>query len=297
MTILAAGDRAHAYVLPAPHILDLMVENLGTARALEVSQKNILLDPGGHSSPCGPDNQNCEEPSTGFQEQTDADVISSGPATVPETVRYAFPKSFRSDISGPPTDRTHIYTLGRSVTVVDGAVADETESPFDFYKHLLLHRSRNAFKTRLAERGVDTSIASLGRFEGRIAYVLGAVYPDYSAPQIWIDKETLRPIRWIVKGAETGEDSARFEIRYLEWRKISRVWYPDQIEFLRDGTPVRLIQVEDIILDPPLSRELFSIDSLLARSQPAQSTSGPESRKNDQSDIEKALQEFKRLFE
>jgi hypothetical protein len=297
MAILAAGVRVHAYVLPAPHILDLMVENLGSARALEVSQKNILLDPGVHASPCGPDDENCEEPSTGSREQPDEDAAPAEPVTVPETVRYAFPKSFRSDISAPPTDRIHIYTLGRSVTVVDGAIADEAESPFDYYKHLLLHRSRGAFTTRLAERGVDTSIASLGRFDGRVAYVIGAVYPDPSAPQIWIDKETLRPIRWIVQGAEADEEAARFEIRYLDWRKVSRVWYPDRIEFLRDGTPVRLIQVEDIILDPPASRDLFNIDSLLARSQPSQPPPGSESRTDGLSDIQKALEEFKRLFE
>jgi hypothetical protein len=284
-------------VLPAPHILDLMVENLGAAGALKVSQKNILLDPGIHASPCGPDNENCEEPSTGFREKPDEDMMSSEPVTVAETVRYAFPKSFRSDISGPPTDRTHIYSLGRSATVVDGIIADETESPFDYYKHLLLHRSRDTLRRRLAERGVDASIASLGRFEGRVAYVLGAVYPDHSAPQIWIDKETLRPIRWIVEGAGADQDTARFEIRYLQWRKISRIWYPDQIEFLRDGTPVRLIQVEDIIVDPPVSQGLFSIDSLLARSRPAQPPSGSESRTGGRSDIQKALEEFKRLFE
>jgi hypothetical protein len=212
-------------------------------------------------------------------------------------VRYAFPGSFRSDIAAPPTDRTHIYSTGRSATVVDGIISSRPESPFDYYKHLLLHRSRKALSARLSERGVDTRIASLGRFDNRIAYVLGAVYPDRTVPQVWIDRQTLRPIRWIVQGAVNGEETARFEIRYLEWRKVSRVWYPGQIEFLRDGAPVRLIQIEDIIADPPLSRDLFNIDSLLARSQPAQAPTGTGNREDGPSDIQKTIEEFKRLFE
>ena len=132
-----------------------------------------------------------------------------------------------------------------------------------------------------------------------IAYIDAgiAIVRAAKAPQVWIDKQTLRPIRWIVQGAEAGEDTARFEIRYYEWRKIGRIWYPDQIEFVRNGTPVRLIQVEDIIMDPLLAQEMFSIESLLARSQPAQATPDSDSREGGPSDIQKTIEEFKRLFE
>ena len=297
LLVLATAVCVWAYVLPAPHVLDLMIENLGTARALEISQKNILLDLTGQSSPCGENDANCNEPEVSSQDQTVEARTISKPVTVMETVRYSFPQSFRSDISAPPTDRTHIYATGRAATVVDGAISSDPESPFDYYKHLLLHRSRNAFSLRLKERGVNTNITSLGRFDGRTAYVIGAVYPDRKAPQVWIDKQTLRPIRWIVQGAQAGEDSARFEIRYYDWRKIDRVWYPDQIEFVRNGTPVRLIQVEDIIMDPPLARDMFSVEGLLAQSQPAEAASDSESRKGGLSDIQKTIEEFKRLFE
>ena len=294
--VLATAVCVGAFVLPAPHVLDLMIENLGSARAMEISQKNILLDLTGPSSPCGENDVNCSESTTDSQ-QTAQMTTPSGPVTIQEMVRYAFPQSFRSDIAAPPADRIHIYATGRSATVVDGTISSEPESPFDFYKHLLLHRSRNAFRARLSERGVNTAITSLGRFDDRIAFVLGAVYPDNTAPQVWIDKETLRPVRWIVKGAGQSGDSPQFEIRYLEWRRINQVWYPDQIEFVRNGTPVRLIQVEDIIVDPPLSRDIFNVDGLLARSQPAQSTSGSDSPKDDITEIQKTIEEFKRLFE
>ena len=224
-------------------------------------------------------------------------TTSPKPVTIQETVRYAFPQSFRSDIAAPPADRTHIYAVGRSATVVDGTISSEPESPFDYYKHLLLHRSRNAFSVRLSERGVNTAVTSLGRFDGRIAFVLGAVYPDNTLLQVWIDKETLRPIRWIVKGAADSEDSPEFEIRYYEWRRIKKVWYPDQIEFIRNGTPVRLIQVEDITVNPPLTQDMFNVDGLLARSQPEQTPAEAEDRKGGMSDIQKTIEEFKRLFE
>ena len=296
LMVLAMAVWARAYVLPAPHVLDLMIENLGSARAMEISQKNILLDLTGQSPPCAENDVNCSQLTASSQQTTEM-TTSSKPVTIQEIVRYSFPQSFRSDIAAPPADRTHIYTIGRFATVVDGTISNEPESPFDYYKHLLLHRSRNAFRVRLSERGVNTAVTSLGRFDGRIAFVLGAVYPDNTVPQVWIDKETLRPSRWIVRGAAEGEDSPQFEIRYHEWRRISHVWYPDQIEFVRNGTPVRLIQVEDIIVDPPLTQDMFSVDGLLARSQPAQAPSETEGREEDMSDIQKTIEEFKRLFE
>ena len=284
-----------AYVLPAPHVLDLMITTLGSARALEISQKNIFLEQATLAAPCGQNDADCSDQNAAAENQTAA--TPPPPEAILETVRYVFPRAFRSDILAPPLDRTHIYAAGRSATVIDGTVSGEPESYFDFYKHLLLHRSRPAFNSRLSERGINTKVSSLGRFEGQIAFVIGAVYPDLTPAQIWIDKETLLPIRWIVQGAEAGGDAVQFEIRYLEWRKIEGIWYPDHIEFVRNGTPVRLIQVENAILNPEFSRELFSVDGLLARSQPADPQPDQEKTKAGMSDIQKTIEEFKRLFD
>ena len=128
LMVLAMAVWARAYVLPAPHVLDLMIENLGSARAMEVSQKNILLDLTGQSSPCAENDVNCSERATRYQ-QTEEMKTSPKPITIQEIVRYAFPRSFRSDIAAPPADRTHIYTIGRSATVVDGTISSEPESP------------------------------------------------------------------------------------------------------------------------------------------------------------------------
>lgn len=297
LLILVTAFGAHAYVLPAPHVLDLMIETLGSARAVEISQKNILLEPSVIATPCGENDVDCSEQNDADQNQTVEGVKPPQPQAIPETVRYIFPKAFRSDISAPTLGRTHIYAAGRSATVVDGAVSSEPESYFDFYMHLLLHRSRPSFNARLAERGINTEVSSIGRFEGRIAFVLGAEYPDISPPQVWIDKETLLPLRWIVQGAAPGGDAAQFEIRYLEWRKTERFWYPDHIEFVRNGTPVRLIQVENVILNPELNRELFSLEGLLARSQPAETPAQEGDTDTGMSDIQKTIEEFKRLFD
>jgi hypothetical protein len=275
-----------------------LVANLGTARTLEISQKNILLDAAGRSRPCSENDVNCSDKANAAPDRQPVEgAAAPQAAAIPETVRYLFPGAFRSDIVAPPADRTHIFSRGRAVTVIDGTISGNPESYFDFYQHLLLHRSRTAFISTLIERGVDPEVTSLGRFEGQTAFVIGAQYPDTTFPQVWIDKETLLPMRWIVQGANPGEKTVRFEIRYLDWRQTGRIRYPDQIEFLRNGTPVRLIQVENIVLNSQFGREMFNIDDLLARSQPAAASPEQVGRKGGLSDIQKAIEEFRRLFD
>ena len=135
-----------AYVLPGPFLLKLMIQNLGNADRLLVTQKLVLND----------DNPNMS-----------ADELS-------ETLKFVFPKTFRSDIVSKNIQRIRILSNNSVFTVVDGKISDEPENPYDHYKDLILFRSREILQERLSNLGVDVNITSLGRFQGNLAYVLGA---------------------------------------------------------------------------------------------------------------------------
>lgn len=256
---------ARAYVLPGPYILKLMTQNLGKGKRLLVTQKLVLLN----------DNPN------------------KNPVELSETLKYIFPNTFRSDILSENIQRIHILSRGRALTVIDGKTSDEVESRYDHYKDLLLFRSREMLQERLSHLGVDPKVSSLGRFQGKPAYVLGAQYPDDTVPQVWLDKNTFRPLRWII----TSHTQQRLEVRYLQWHTLKNTWYPMHIEFFADGNLVREIHVENIKVNPSFPKNLFDIEDLKSRYPQSEPTaSSGQEKKESLNEIQKTIEDFKKIY-
>ena len=254
----------HAYVLPGPYLLKLMTQNLGIANRLLVTQKLVLHD----------DNPNMS-----------ADELS-------ETLKFKFPKTFRSDIVSENIQRIRILSDRSVFTVIDGKISDEPENSYDHYKDLILFRSREILQERLSNLGVDVKVTSFGRFQGRPAYVLGAQYPDETLPQVWLDKKTFLPFRWII----TGNATQNLEVLYLDWKKLNRTWYPMRIEFFSNGNLVREIHVQDIKVNPSFQADLFDIQqlkSLYPQDAPAEPKNGG---KEELDEVQKTIDEFKNIY-
>lgn len=254
----------HAYVLPGPYLLKLMTQNLGIANRLLVTQKLILHD----------DNPDMS-----------ADELS-------ETLKFKFPKTFRSDIVSENIQRIRIVSDRIVFTVIDGKVSDEPENSYDHYKDLILFRSREILQERLSNIGVDVRVTSLGRFQGKPAYVLGAQYPDETSPQVWLDKKTFLPFRWIMARNATQN----LEVLYLNWKKLNRTWYPMRIEFFSNGNLVREIHVQDIKVNPSFQADLFDIQqlkSLYPQDAPAEPKNGD---KEELDEVQKTIDEFKNIY-
>jgi hypothetical protein len=216
-----------------------------------------------------------------------------------ESLRYLFSEAFRSDIVSESNQRIHVSNHGQSVTVIDGVVTDAAESQFDVYKDLLLYRSREILSRRLSNLGVDISVSSLGRIDGRIALVVGAEFPDQAVPQLWIDKETFHPLGIIVFGVRSpyGTQTGFLEIRYSNWQQIGKISYPMQIEFIQDGAVVRTIEVDDYQINPSFSKDVFDIARL--KLEYRQSTPAPDPAREGEglSEVQKTIEEFQKIFE
>jgi len=246
-----------------------MTQNLGKAKSLLVSQKLVIHD---------------ESPQKIGVELS-------------ETLRYVFPEKFRSDTSSENVHRIYVLSKGKAVTVIDGKIADESDNRYDWYKNILLFKPRKMLQDKLSLLGVDVTISSLGRFQGKPAYVLGARYPDETVPQVWLDKDTFRPFRWIMtsKAGESRENS--LEVRYFEWQKVHHIWYPMRIEFFATGILVREIHVQDIKVNPSFPDELFDIKhlkSLYPQVSPAEQKQG---NKENLNEVQKTIEDFKKLYE
>jgi outer membrane lipoprotein-sorting protein len=266
--ILTASP-SHAYVLHGYHLLDLMRREMGTARSLEVVQKLTIQE----------------------------SVLPTEATAVQETLSYRFPVAFRSEFASAAGDHIQIFSNGRALTVVDGRIVSDTESELDHYKDIFLFNTRELLINRLSQLGVAVDVSSVGRFQGRIAYVLGAQYPDETVPQLWLDKETFRPMRWLLKPASAGNLSEALEVRYGDWRKLSSIWYPERIEFYLGDRLLRRMQVQRTRVNPEFSKRLFDVAYLksiypyAAVPPPAQGESG------GKNDIQRTIDRFRKLFE
>ncbi len=265
VALISFPGSAIAYVLPGPFVLELMINHFGKAKRLLVHQTLKIY----------------------------RQHLQNGPAELNETLRYIFPDKFRSDILSKDTHRIHIVSSDGLLTIFDGKVGVGRSGRFDHYKDILLYHSPLMLQKRLSFLGVDVSVSSLGRFQDKIAYVLGAEYPDESVPQVWVEKETFMPLRWIVTGKTENDD---LEIRYGKWSKKGNLRYPGHIGFYQNDLLLREIDVNQIQVDPRFSEKLFDIKHL--RSIHSGETVFGQGKGDalEDSEIKKTIEEFKKIY-
>ena len=230
-------------------------------------------------------------------DQTASSPLQAETIQLDESLRYVFSEAFRSDIVSDNNQRIYVFKDGQTLTVIDGVISGDGETRFDLYKDLLLYRSRETLSERLSYLGVDISVSSLGKFEGHRAFVVGAEYPDETLPQVWIDMATFQPLRMIIPSGVDSYSTNFLEIRYSEWQKISKIWYPIRIEFIQDGTTVRTIEVNDYQVDPNFSKDVFDIVRLKSEYRPPIMTSDRPGETDGLSEVQKTIEEFKKIFE
>ncbi len=259
----------NAYVIPGPHLLELMIKKLGTEKSLLISQELLLYDV-----------------------SAEKNIVK-----LKETLKYNFPEKFRSDIQSEQTKRIYVFSLGAALTVIDNKIVSNTETRFDCYKDVFLYRSGILLQNRLSLQGVDTSVSSLGRFQNKIIYVIGAKNPDQSVSRIWLDKNTFQPVRWIIIGKGNKSSGDVLEIRYGNWRRTNKTWYPKHIEFYHNDVLVREIYVDKIKINPSFSDEIFDIEHLKSVYPDVSQVEQDKDDSQGLRDIQKTIKEFKKLYE
>jgi len=286
-------------------VLELMIKQLGEAKGLFVSQQLIFYrmvsDVDIEKSETADDIQALVNTETDLPAEQnieiDQSVMVEKTLELEETLRFVFSHAFRSDSKSYDSERIHVVSGDRSLTIIDGNIVPAEANRFDLYKDILLYRSREDLVERLLDLGVDVSVSSLGRIEGEIAFVVGAVYPDESVSQIWFDRETFLPMRWIIRGNGGTFASDMLEVRYLTWWKSGESRYPSRIEFYQDGNLVRVNQVKSFREDEGFSEELFDIDHLRAVYPLVPEQPLVPGEPEEPSEVQKTIEEFRRVFE
>jgi outer membrane lipoprotein-sorting protein len=246
-----------------------MIEQLGPARTFVVFQKTVIYDP----------------------------AVEGGMQEFEETLYYQYPDRFRCEVSTPETEQVRVVSPEGAIVVTNGKVIAEKESPFDHFKDVLLYRQADLLLKRLSQLDVNLDVVSLGRYKDRIAYVIGAKYPDESVSQVWIEKKTFRPIRYVLSGS-SPDGGALEEIEYTDYMPLDKdKWYPARILFFQNGRLARMYLLQTFKVNPELHDQLFDIAYLKTVYQPIASTQPATSPKSELDEVEKTIRDFTRTFE
>jgi hypothetical protein len=91
-----------------------------------------------------------------------------------------------------------------------------------------------AYAAALGRRGVALSEETLGRFDGRIAYVIGGRSHE-ARPVLYVDKDAFQPLRLVAP-----EGGALQDVRLLGWgSSTGGDWFPRAVEVVQ-GEQLRL---------------------------------------------------------
>jgi len=273
-------NNCHAYVIEGSHLLDLMVRNLGSAKTLLVSQKVCIFETGNEA------------------DISQLEGKEPGNAEYEEIVKYGIPEHFRSDIETDQGVKIHIFSVNRNLTIINGKVLSKVEPLLTRYKDVLLIRDRALLENHLSILGIDTSISSLGRHNGKIYYVIGAKYPDESLPQLWLDQKDFKPSRFIFPDTDNPDNTDDIEIIYLGWKRFNKTWHPERIEIYQGETILQTIESQSIDVNPVLEEDIFDIDKAeLLYKKNAVQESKTEEPQDDLHNVRQSIEEFRERFE
>jgi len=262
--ILLPAATLRAYVPHPLHMLDLMLGKPKKIHSVVMDQRMTIhaLDP-----------------------QTPPDIFKC-------KVYFQWPKGYRMEQVGETGHRIQVVNGDDNVVIRDGFIEPEPAGLVDLYHDPLYFRTRSDMARRLSQQGIDINIAGPGLWQDRPQWVLGARYPDTAKSQLWINKESFRPLGWLINPTGTRGYPV-WEIRYLNWQNRQGFRYPGQITFYQDEVLIREIEIMGVRVNVKLTPDLFDLHKLRVRYPVRTQEQSPGQPVNE---VEQALEDFSKMY-
>ena len=187
--------------------------------------------------------------------EAESQAFESGAAKglpVAERMQFQTPGSARREIDLPEGTRTEIRVDDKLIVRVNGQADAKQKSPIDLLvDHVATGPGLD--EDRAVERllkdmkalGVNPEVVTFARWDGRVAYLIGSKAWETDKPQVWLDKDTLLPVRVVMLPKEGPV--RRTDVRYLGWgSSIGGNWFPSTIEVWSDERLVRRSLVRSV---------------------------------------------------
>jgi hypothetical protein len=240
--VLAAAVPAAAYILPVPGILKRMGERRA-ALAVETLDVQGTLTARGAAA-----------------ERLAAAGVRGGGAEASAPARFVMkvPGRCRLEIAVPDVPEAQRPFVALREAKVSGPLADLAPAVAlvrSACALLAAPRSGNAgeaYAAMLAHRGVALENATLGRFDGRIAFVVGGRAKD-AKPLLFVEKDGFQPLRLV---AAEGKDLV--DVRLLGWGSpTGGDLFPRAVEVLAKDALLLKLDTEKATANVRVAEALF----------------------------------------
>ncbi len=218
--LLILSSIGYPYILPPTQIIEFMTNKFTKIERLKIIQLNKIKD-----------------------------LNQEGERVFGEIIYFWFPTLYRSEIAGQLGKRLIIHDGIETLRVIDREITSERESWDIPYRFLMLAQNPERLLERLKDLGMNLDKASLTRFEGRIAYLIGE--KEEGSPKLLVDKDLFVPLL-----LQYGNILLRFS-DYREF--MEQIWYPYKIVYSFNGDIIEECTIKDIIVNPSLDLSLFDI--------------------------------------
>ena len=217
----------YPYIPPTAQIIEFMSDKFATIRTLKITQLTRIRDL----------NQEIEK-------------------VFGEIIYVRSPDLYRSEIAGQPGKRLLINNGKKTLSIINGGIAYERQARDPVYRFLLLAQSPKRLLDILRGLHISLNKASLTRFEGRIAYLIGE--KEEGSPRLLVDKDLFLPLL-----LEYGN----ILLRFSDYRELREgIWYPYKIVYSLEYEAItEEYTVKDVIVNPRLDLSLFNISLIRAR--------------------------------
>ncbi len=256
-----------AFVPQTAHLLHLVVQKVKQPSGIETSQIKTIV--------------NCDV------------VDEQEEIWLDERLMYVFPNQLRAETTTPTGTDFSIESDFEFIKVMNGQTVSTSKSPIDLYTDILLYRNHETLLGQLALSGIDVTRVSFQRYEDTICYVIGQP-KEKGQPfaGLWIEKDTFFPLKYVVE-----KDDFLVECVYSNWQKISRTWYPLEVSIYLDDQLFATVTVSDIGLKAGFAPSLFDIDRVMRLYPEKQDPEVVNEKSGEMDELEKRIQEFKKLYE
>lgn len=184
----------------------------------------------------------------------------SGQASVPAQLRVKVPGRCRLDLAPPDAPEA----ARPFVAIRDGKLSGAGGLP-ELPAAVALVRSvcallatpvsgdaAAAYAAALGRRGVSLADASLARFDGRLAYVIGGRAKE-PKPLAFVEKDGFQPLRLVAQ-----EAGALADVRLLGWGSpMGGDWFPGAVEVWRGEAATLRFATERTVANPKIADALF----------------------------------------
>ncbi len=301
LILLLSCYNGYAFIPKGSDIISLSVEKIVEPMGLKISQKRKIY----HKKEAPEEIKEIEE-TEGVNEQeiiespkdqvmqTEQEAIELSFIEMEEKLWFSYPDNFRSESIAGSHEMICVESKGRYIKIIDEFVESKKKSLTDLYTDILLFRQPDLLTKRLKIFDVDIKLSSLQRYEDKIYFVVGIPpIQDKPSSSLWVEKDTSFPSRYTIY-----KDGMFVDIFYKDWQRVSRTWYPMEISVFLDGVLFSEAIVENFELETDFEKNLFNVKRLMniyPESGNYENSSGSQS--NESNELEKSINEFKKLYE